>query len=53
MQAIALCRLFRDSVIQNIRNNHFRDRKKMILFHPHPNQVKERLSDHEDDSVQF
>jgi hypothetical protein len=34
---------FRDPVIQNIFNINFKDGKKMILIHPHPEEVKQRF----------
>ena len=42
---------FRDPVIQNIFNSTFKDGSKMILIHPHPEEVKRRFPDHEDDII--
>jgi hypothetical protein len=42
---------FRDPVIQNIFNNNFKDGKKMILIHPHPEEVKQRFPGHEEDII--
>jgi hypothetical protein len=42
---------FRDPVIQNIFNINFKDGKKMILIHPHPEAVKQRFPDHQDDII--
>jgi NAD-dependent SIR2 family protein deacetylase len=42
---------FRDPVIQNIFNINFKDGKKMILISPHPDDVKERFSDHRGDII--
>ena len=42
---------FRDPVIQNIFNINFKDGKKMILIHPHPEEVKQRFPDHQYDII--
>jgi hypothetical protein len=42
---------FRDPVIQNIFNINFKDGKKMILIHPHPDAIKQRFPDHQDDII--
>lgn len=42
---------FRDPVIQNIFRDNFKEWKKMILIHPHPEKVKKRFPDHEDDII--
>lgn len=42
---------FRDPVIQNIFNDNFKDGKKMILIHPHPEEIKKRFPAHEDEII--
>jgi hypothetical protein len=42
---------FRDPVIRNIFSNNFKGGNKMILIHPHPEEVKQRFPDHENDII--
>jgi hypothetical protein len=42
---------FRDPVIQNILDINFKDGKRMILIHPHPEKVKERFPDRQDNII--